>query len=57
MGPFLGGVWFGWVIMMGVSALPSSYSEMARSAMDECEKTLPRNQTCVIIAVPKEVKK
>ena len=27
---------------------------LSQDLLDECEKTLPRNQNCVIIAVPEE---
>lgn len=32
---------------------PKSYRNVHVQAMTECEKELPRSQTCVIIAVPK----
>ena len=57
MGPFLGGMFVGWIVVVWLSTYPGSYRTMAVDALEECQKTLPRNQSCVIIAVPKEVKK
>ena len=37
--------------------LPCSIVYQYHEMIAECEKTLPRTQTCVTIAVPKEVKK
>lgn len=42
------------VTLVGVIlTLPNSKLEIASKALTECEKTLPRNQKCMIIAVPR----
>jgi len=42
------------VLLLGViqAANPSSWVNIVNKAMTECEKSLPRDQKCVIIAVP-----
>jgi uncharacterized protein YjeT (DUF2065 family) len=39
-----------------LNLLPGSYRSMAADAIAECQKSLPRDQTCVVVAVPKEKK-
>jgi len=38
-----------------LNLLPGSYRSMAADAIAECQKSLPRDQTCVVVAVPKDV--
>jgi len=45
---------------IGVAALliafvPGTFTQ-AKDALEQCEKSLPRNQKCVIIAVPEDKK-
>ncbi len=42
-------------LLLLIVLVPSSYNNQARIAKQECEKTLPRNQECKVIAIP-EVK-
>lgn len=48
-----------WCIVLGflifsiLSTMPFADAEKYRRAKQECEKTLPRNQECKIIGVPK----
>jgi len=50
---FLGCV-IGAALMFAVTTLPGSFAKMGIDARDECEKTLPRDQWCVVTvtAVP-----
>ena len=41
-------------LMFMVETSPTSYKNIVDNAIKECEKSLPRNQNCKIIAVPKE---
>lgn len=60
MGQFIVGIFLG--VFLGVLGLTlvvdntNSYHNIARSAIAECEKKLPRDQTCRVIGVPKEIK-
>ena len=47
---FIGGVCVGAGFCIILNALPSSYAEKARLAVEQCEAALPRNETCVITA-------
>ena len=47
---FLGGIVFG-VLVMRVA---HDISEQAVTAIEKCESALPRNQHCVIVAVPEK---
>jgi hypothetical protein len=38
-----------------IALLPYSFTQ-AKDALEQCEKSLPRNQKCVIIAVPEDKK-
>lgn len=40
-----------------MSVLPGSIAKKAFDLIEKCERTLPRDQTCMIIAVPKTEKK
>lgn len=44
------------VISLLVIFAPGTYRSMGKEAKEQCEKSLPRDQRCVITAVP-EVKK
>lgn len=50
------GVKFGFILgvatILVVSQLPFSDLSKAQKALAECQKALPRNQRCVIVAVP-----
>ena len=50
---FFLGIFFG-VTLAGLfqAVNPSSWVNIVNKAMTECEKSLPRDQKCVIIAVP-----
>lgn len=48
------GVAIGCAVSLIVSTLPFSSSEKYRVAKQECEKSLPRDQYCVIVAVPEK---
>jgi hypothetical protein len=51
---FLFGMCLGMVLLgAALEALPSVHSK-AKKAVQECEKTLPRDQHCEITATPKE---
>lgn len=50
---FLAGVMVGAVLAIGVTQMPGSIVREANRVIDECEQSLPRNQTCKIIGVPK----
>jgi hypothetical protein len=54
MEQIIGGIIVGFMFALALNSLPSSYHTLARDAVKECEKSLPRDQTCKIIAVPKE---
>lgn len=48
---------FGVVIgLMVVNYFPGSLLQSAKIAIDECEKSLPRDQHCIISAIPEEIK-
>ena len=40
------------IVLFVVNFLPGSLFNSAKKAMNECEKTLPRNQHCIITAIP-----
>ena len=42
------------LLMFMVETSPGSYKNIVDNAIKECEKSLPRDQNCKIIAVPKE---
>jgi hypothetical protein len=46
------GVIVGVMIVVLLNVLPWSYLAKAKVAVQECESTLPRNEECVITAVP-----
>lgn len=42
------------MLMGAIEASPNSHKNIVDNAIRECEKELPRNQHCKIIAIPKE---
>ena len=40
------------VFMVLLATLPGSIVRQANEALKECEKSLPRDQNCVVIALP-----
>ena len=53
---FFGGLIACLVMIVAIDMSPSSYKNIVDTAIKECEKSLPRDQNCKIIAVPKEQK-
>ena len=51
---FLLGMFWGIILFILFISLPFTIVSKARKAIQECEKTLPRNQHCEITATPKE---
>ena len=51
---FLYGMSFGIILFGLFLQLPSTYHSKAQKAIEECEKTLPRNQHCQISATPEQ---
>ena len=49
---FYGGVTVGMVIVVLLNVLPWSYLAKAKAAVRDCESALPRNEKCIITAVP-----
>ena len=48
------GIVCGLIVAAGLTIFPdTSYYNTVKNAKDECEKSLPRDQKCVIIAIPK----
>jgi hypothetical protein len=54
MNDFWAGFVCGLMMFMLLSVLPFSDSSIYRTAKEECEKNLPRNQHCKIVGVPVE---
>jgi hypothetical protein len=52
MGEFIGGILIGMFICFGVATMSGSKIDDYDKAKDACEKSLPRDQHCVIIAIP-----
>jgi hypothetical protein len=51
--PFIGGLFAGIFIVVALqSASDTSYKNIVENAIKKCEKSLPRDQHCIIIAVP-----
>jgi hypothetical protein len=51
------GFCFGWIvstllILTLMNLVPSSDTNILRNAKSECEKSLPRDQECKIVAIP-----
>lgn len=51
---FLGGMLAGMLILMVIDQIPGSTAYKATVAIKSCEKDLPRTQSCILTAVPKE---
>ena len=51
-GGFIFGCIFGVIIMVLVNTFPFTDSAKYRDAIRECEKTLPRNEHCVVVGLP-----
>jgi hypothetical protein len=56
-GSFLMGVAIGFIVLLLLSSLPGTYPTMAREAIEKCEAELPRNQNCILTAIPAPVEK
>lgn len=55
MDKFIFGMFAGAILLtVLVSESPTSYHNIVTKAISECEKSLPRDQHCKIIAVPQE---
>ena len=54
MGYFILGCIIGAACMFAVTTLPGSFAKMGKDARGECEKSLPRDQWCVVtvLALP-----
>lgn len=54
------GIIIGYIVCIGASIIPdNSYKniyERNQKLIIECEKTLPRTETCILVAVPKQTK-
>ena len=53
MSEFFAGLLCGILLVCGLISASPSYHQMAKKAKEECEKSLPRDRVCVVIAVPK----
>ena len=51
MGLFIGGI-----IVIGLVVFTNTLHNRATKAITQCEKELPRNQHCVITAIPEVIK-
>ena len=49
---FLFGLWLGYMITVVVVANTDNVTSRAKAAIAECEKHLPRDENCRIIALP-----
>lgn len=49
---FLAGIFIGLLIVITVVQSPSSNLSQYRAKIEECEKSLPRDQHCTLIAIP-----
>lgn len=43
------------IALLVANYLPGSLLRSAKIAIDDCERALPRNQHCIISAIPKEL--
>ena len=50
---FLGGIVI--TVWVSMALVPDSFTQ-AEDALKQCEKSLPRDQKCVIIAIPEDKK-
>ena len=52
---FIFGIYFGAIILiLALILIPGSVTKQGRTALEECEKSLPRDQHCIITAIPVE---
>jgi hypothetical protein len=51
---FLSGIMLGFSFTLIILNLPFTDHYKARQAIKQCEQTLPRNQHCMITAIPKD---
>ena len=49
---FAGGMIAVFIIVALIDTSPKSYKNIVENAIKECEKSLPRDQHCVIVALP-----
>lgn len=49
---FMGGLIVLFVLVAAIDLSPTSYKNIVETAIKECEKSLPRDQHCKIIALP-----
>ncbi len=52
--PLLSGLCIGFMIGLLLNALPFSDASQFKKAIKDCEKNLPRTQTCKVVGVPNE---
>jgi hypothetical protein len=51
--PFIGGLFAGMFIVIGLQRMSDTSSmNIVENNLKQCEKSLPRDQHCIIIAVP-----
>lgn len=48
------GILIGFALAAVVNTTPWSDAEIYRRAIRDCEKQLPRDQTCIVVGVPKQ---
>jgi len=49
---FCGGLFVGFIFLVLLHLVPGTLMFTANSAVRDCESTLPRNEKCIITAVP-----
>lgn len=49
---FMGGLIAVFILVAAIDLSPTSYKNIVDNAIKECEKSLPRDQHCKIIALP-----
>ncbi len=54
--PMLSGICIGFMVAILLNALPFSDAAQYKKAIKECQKELPKHQTCKVIGVPNEPK-
>ena len=55
---FIFGMFFGVLILiLALTFIPGSVTKQGKTVLEECEKSLPRDQYCTIIAIPEEINK
>lgn len=54
---FVVGVFMGvFFTILKANTIPGTITNIGRIALNECQETLPRNQHCIITAIPSEEK-